>query len=144
MARNGFHNACWAAILLGAVMLMGCNRDYARRLPNGFELVRTNGLTVAIYTPSDDGHPATKKFGHDVIVKPKIISIGISGAIVFGEAVASPQSELPSEPGFFVVDTSAATVETGLDRDSFERKLADLGIVNPKLVDPRDLPNDGT
>ncbi|MEA3396260.1 MAG: hypothetical protein U9R05_02230, partial [Chloroflexota bacterium] len=49
-------------------LLDGCS-DYAKPLPNGYELNRTNASTIFIFTPEED-------YLREIIVPPKIVSWG--------------------------------------------------------------------
>jgi len=125
-----------ASVLFAALCIGGCSGDYARSLPNGYRLVRTNSATIAIWGPRESLHSG-------VIVPAKITSVGISGAFVFGETEYSAESELSdiSVAGYFILDTASGDAEVGVEMDAFVARCTMLGIcadgVMPEMTSPR-------
>ncbi len=105
----------------------GCS-DYAKPLPNGYELNRTNASTILIFTPEED-------YPREIIVPPKIVSWGRVKDVVFGEVVDSPNSSVSEDsvPGYFILDTQNGVVLLGLSEEEWLKELKSLGIEEPKV-----------
>ena len=114
-------------VVLGSAFLLlvsGCWRgDFAKTLPNGYELIRTNYYTTMIWTPRVGGE-------RECIVPPDIQEIAIHRQYVFGWLVSSPRSDKGSEsiPGFFVLDTSTGETLLGLDEDDWNARMRQVGV----------------
>ena len=119
-------------------------QDYARALPNQYELVRGDKYTVAIMMPDlNRNHPSHCEPGF--AVSAKIVTIGIIDDIVVGLVEASPSSVMsPSEcPGWFILDTNTDVAELGLSRNEWEQALKkqSISITDINLVTPKRLPD---
>ena len=108
-------------------LLDGCS-DYAKPLPNGYELNRTNASTILIFTPEED-------YPREIIVPPKIVSWGRVKDVVFGEVVDSPNSSVSEDsvPGYFILYTQNGVVLLGLSEEEWLKELKNLGIEEPKV-----------
>ncbi len=116
-------------LVMGVVSLFPCCSmgDYAKDLPNGYELVRTNTHTKMIWTRR--GSPRGRK----CVVPPDIQEIAVRGNYVFGWLVTSPRADKFGEsiPGYFLLDTSTGEVLLGLDEEDWKSKLREIGLENP-------------
>lgn|GEM_PF-2598463 len=116
---------CFLAIPVQIALASGWN-DYSTKLPGGYELVRTNASSIMIY-------------GRDTgfVVPPKIVALNFHGRIVFGKIERSSFPDLPSTPGYFVLNTKRESVELGLDEQAWLNRLSQLGITKqPSLIKP--------
>jgi putative multiple sugar transport system substrate-binding protein len=114
--------------LFSVLSLVSC-RDFSRKLPNDYELARTNSATIIILTP------ARVRYGPHIIVPPKITEIGVYGDIVFGLVEDSPKNtaQTLSQPGYFILDTQEDSVTLGLSKEDWQERLRKLGVDNPGL-----------
>ena len=118
----------WLGLLVASVAVCsgmnGCS-DYEVQLPKGYDLTRTNADTVAIWGPVGG-----------IVVPPKITGLEVSGNIVYGVAEVSPDADVPSVAGFFILDCENGAVRVGLSEAEWRAALQDLGIVPRPLRKP--------
>ena len=105
--------------------------DFAFDLPNGYRCIRTNAVTVMIWT--------AKGPKSSLVVPPNIVKIGIQGDFVFGKVEESPESELAdrSEPGYFILNTRTQWSLLGLPEEKWRRVLAKRKVKQIDLKNPR-------
>jgi len=111
--------------------------DYATRLPNGYQLVRTNVSTIAIFAP--DTIDCYLAYNGRVPVPPKITALNVQGHRVFGKTVDSARADpgIKGPTGFFILDTKNHKVQVGLDKDTWLDSLKVYGIKKePSLRKP--------
>lgn len=118
-------------IIMGIIIfifsLLGCTRsDFAKKLPNGYELISTNQYTVMIWTSRSGAD-------RNCIVPPKIVELGVTKDYVFGWTEASPRADKVAlaKPGYFLLNTSNGEVFLGLEEGSWKKKLKEIGIDKP-------------
>jgi hypothetical protein len=114
--------------LLSLMLLTACRQG--EPLPGGHAIFFAGGDDVSLVRgPSGD-----------ILVGPKLVQIGNSGALVFGEVQAKKgaRSTAVSEtPGFFLLDSTTGAIERGLSREDWLKKLQKAGLQGePQLVPP--------
>jgi len=102
-----------------SVFATGWN-DYEVELGAGYKLLRTNSPTITI--SRKDGGCA---------VPPKIVGLNIRKDIIVGKAESSPLADVPSVPGFFILNTKTGSVQIGLDEQAWLNALRPLGFTEP-------------
>ncbi len=137
MSDRAVPGVTWAVLVVLAVLLTvgGCllffrgsilpDGGYTNALPNGYSLVKTNDLTVAIFAPAGQ-EPQLHREG--VAVAPLVKRIYVESDVIWGEVVASDESELShlGTPGWFRLDTS--TGQLSLFRSEQEMKSANPAV----------------
>lgn len=117
--------------LLIAMSWIACSGDYAIELPNGYELVRFNGLETGIVAP-----------GGRLVINPTVREYAVLGDLVVGNADVPERLEGQPAPfrtaaGYFVLNTDSGEIADGLTDEAWRAKLAELGIGDePKLNRP--------
>ena len=130
---------CFLVIPLQSVIATGWN-DYGVELGAGYELVRTNANTVTIFEKDSERVVPSKT--HDFcidpfIVPPKIVGLNICEDIIVGKSESSPDADIPSIPGFFILNMTTGSVQVGLDEQGWLDVLKSLGITKkPSLIKP--------
>jgi len=115
--------------LMSLLPLNGCNKGDP--LPGGYAI---------LFGDSEDVGLVLQPKG-EILVGPKLAKIGNSGTLIFGE-VQPPKKPNPSlagsaTPGFFILDSTAGTIERGLSREEWSKKLQKAGLQGePELVYP--------
>jgi hypothetical protein len=115
--------------LLTLLLLAGCNKGVP--LPGGYAIFFADSEDVGLVLPPKG----------EILVGPKLAKIGNSGTLIFGE-VQPPRKPNPSlagsgTPGFFILDTTTGTIERGLSRGEWSKKLQKAGLQGePELVTP--------
>ena len=115
--------------LLSLLLLNGCNKGTP--LPGGYAIFFADSEDVGLVLPPKG----------EILVGPKLAKIGSSGTLIFGE-VQPPKKPTPSlagsrTPGFFILDSSTGTIEMGLSREDWLKKLQKAGLQgDPELVYP--------
>ena len=115
--------------LLSLLVLNGCNK--ADPLPGGYAIFFGDSEDVGLVLPPKG----------EILVGPKLAKIGNSGTLIFGE-VQPPKKPNPSldgsrTPGFFILDSATGTIERGLSREDWLKKLQKAGLQGePELVSP--------
>jgi len=120
-------------LFVGLVIAVSCPNayctgwnDYKAELVNGYYVVRTNTPSVMIY--HEEG---------GFVIPPKIVKLNVRGDIVFGEAESSPDADMPSVAGFFILDTKNHKKQFQLDKQAWLSSLKDFGInKQPHLWSP--------
>ena len=102
-----------------SVFATGWN-DYEVELGAGYKLLRTNSPTITI--SRKDGGCA---------VPPKIVGLNIRKDIIVGKAESSPLADVPSVPGFFILNTKTGSVQIGLDEKAWLSTLRSMGFTKP-------------
>lgn len=117
---------CFLAIPVQFVVATGWN-DYNIKVRRGYRLVRTNADSIMIYRQD-----------YRFVVPPKIVGLNVHGDIIFGKVESSPDADLPSVPGFFVLNTKKSqSVRIGLDKHTWLSLLKGYGISEePALKKP--------
>ena len=110
---------CFLVIPLHSVLATGWN-DYEVDLGAGYKLLRTNSPTITI----------SRKNGA-CVVPPKIVGLNIRKDIILGKAESSPLADVPSVPGFFIVNMMTGSVQIGLDEQAWLNALRPLGFTKP-------------
>jgi hypothetical protein len=100
-------------------LVTGCNgcTDYNVKLPNGYELIRTNADTVIIYVPKGG-----------FVIPPKITALNKHQDLVFGKAERSDASDIPCVEGFFFLNTKTGEKHVGMDKAAWLELLRKHGI----------------
>jgi len=107
--------------------------DYSTRLPNGYELNRTNAPSIFIF------HPTPVVGADSCVVPPKIVALNVYGSTIVGKTEHSPDADDwgPAAPGYFILDTKNHKVQLGLDKDTWLNTLKSIGITEvPSLKKP--------
>jgi len=109
------------------LFLAACNKGDP--LPGGY----------AIFIPAGDDSMMLVDGKRMGVAGAALTQIGNSGALIFGEVQATPRrSAADSEtPGFFILDSATGTIEKGLSREDWLKKLQKAGLQGePVLVYP--------
>jgi len=115
--------------LLSLLLLTACNKGAP--LPGGYAIFFGDSEDVGLVLPPKG----------EILVGPKLAKIGNSGTLIFGE-VQPPKKPNPSlagsgTPGFFILDSTTGTIERGLSREEWSKKLQKAGVQGePELVYP--------
>jgi len=118
-----------ALALLPLLLLTACNKSTP--LPGGYAIFFGDSEDVGLVHPPKG----------EILVGPKLARIGNSGTLIFGE-VQPPRKPNPSlagsgTPGFFILDSTTGTIERGLSREEWSKKLQKAGLQGePELVYP--------
>jgi len=108
-----------------AVFATGWN-DYDTELCGGYRLVRNNADDINIF-----------KDGPGFVIPPKVAALNVQARIIFGRVERSPDADLASVPGFFILNTETDSVQTGLDEQTWLTSLRALGVSkDPALKRP--------
>ena len=116
--------------LLSLLVLNGCNRGDP--LPGGYAIFFADSEDVGLVLPPKG----------EVLVGPKLAQIGNSGTLIFGEVQLPKKPERKFQtgsrtPGFFILDSSTGTIEMGLSREDWLKKLQKAELQGePELVYP--------
>jgi hypothetical protein len=116
-------------LILLFLLLTACNKSAP--LPGGYAIFFGDSEDIGLVLPPKG----------ETLVGPKLAKIGNSGTLIFGE-VQPPKKPYPSlagsrTPGFFILDTTTGTIEMGLSRGEWLKKLQNAGLQGePELVDP--------
>lgn len=113
--------------LLSLLLLTACRKGDP--LPGGHAIFFAGGDDVSL----------VRGPGGDILVGPKLVQIGNSGALIFGEVQAKgARSTAVSEtPGFFILDSTTGAIERGLSREDWLKKLKRAGLQGEaELVPP--------
>lgn len=113
--------------LLPLLLLTACRKGAP--LPGGYAIFFAGGDDVGLVRPPKG----------EILVGPKLVRIGNSGALIFGEVQAkAARSNAESEiPGFFILDSATGAIERGLSREDWLKKLQKTGLQGePELVPP--------
>ena len=118
-------------ILISLLLLLnGCGKSDP--LPGGYAIFFADSEDVGLVLPPKG----------EILVGPKLAKIGSSGTLIFGEVQPPKKPERKFQtgsrtPGFFILDSSTGTVENGLSREDWLKKLQKAGLQGePELVDP--------
>ena len=116
-------------VLLSLLLLTGCNKGDP--LPGGYAIFFADSEDVGLVLPPKG----------EMLVGPKLAQIGSSGALIFGEVQPprKPNASLSGSgtPGFFILDSTTGTIERGLSREEWSKKLQKAGLQGePVLVSP--------
>ncbi|MHB0961477.1 MAG: hypothetical protein ACYC6N_07215 [Pirellulaceae bacterium] len=98
-------------------------------LPGGYAIFFADGDDVGLVRP-----PAG-----EILIGPTLVRIGNSGALIFGEVQAKAgRAGAESETsGFFILDSTTGTIERGLSREDWMKKLQKAGLQGePELAYP--------
>lgn len=113
--------------LLSLLFLTACRKGDP--LPGGYAIFFAGGDDVSLVRPPNG----------DIFVGPKLIQIGNSGTLIFGNVQAkATRSNAESEiPGFFILDSTTGAIERGLSREDWLKKLQKAGLQGePESVPP--------
>jgi hypothetical protein len=113
--------------LMSLLLLNGCNKGDP--LPGGY----------AIFIPAGDDSIMLVDVKHMGVAGPTLTQIGNAGALIFGEIQATPRRSAADSktPGFFILDSATGTIERGLSREDWLKKLRRAGLQGePELVYP--------
>lgn len=100
--------------------------DYEVELGAGYKLVRTNACNVMILHKD-----------HGFIIPSKIVGLGLRKDIITGRVENEPLANVPSIPGYFIVEMETGSVQTGLAEQTWLNALRLLGLKHPpKLRKP--------
>lgn len=102
--------------------------DYDVSLADGYYLLRTNADTIMIYHTTDNGLV--------FVVPPKIVELNCSSSLIYGRAEKSQSPDIPSCPGFFILDIESDFRKVGLDKDSWLGYLRKFGIKREPSLRP--------
>ena len=117
-------------LILILLLLNGGGKGDA--LPGGYAIFFADSEDVGLVLPPKG----------EVLVGPKLAQIGNSGTLIFGEVKLPRKPERKFQtgsrtPGFFILDSSTGTIEMGLSREDWLKKLQKAGLQGePELVDP--------
>jgi hypothetical protein len=115
--------------LVSLLFLTACNKGDP--LPGGYAIFFGDSEDVGLVLPPKG----------EILVGPKLAKIGNSGTLIFGE-IQPPKKANPSlagsgTPGFFILDSTTGTIERGLSRDEWSKRLQKAGLQGePELVYP--------
>ena len=115
--------------LLSLLLLTACNKGDP--LPGDYAIFFADSEDVGLVLPPKG----------EVLVGPKLIAVGDSGTLIFGE-VQPPKKPNPSltgsrTPGFFILDSTTGAIEMGLSGENWLKKLQKAGLQGePELVSP--------
>jgi len=113
--------------LLSLLLLTACRKGAP--LPGGYAIFFAGGDDVGLVRPPSG----------EILIGPKLVKVGNSGALIFGEvqAKASRPGGGSATPGFFILDSTTGAIERGLSREDWLKKLQQAGIQGePELVPP--------
>ncbi len=116
--------------LLSLLVLNGCNKGDP--LPGGYAIFFGDSEDVGLVLPPKG----------EILVGPKLAQIGNSGTLIFGEVQLPRKPERRFQtgsrtPGFFILDSTTGTIERGLSREDWLKKLQIAGLQGePELVYP--------
>ena len=107
--------------LLSLLFLTACNKGDA--LPGGYAIFIADSEDVGLVLPPKG----------EVLVGPKLVTIGNSGTLIFGEVQLPKKPERKFRtgsrtPGFFILDSTTGTIERGLSREEWLKKLQQAGL----------------
>lgn len=110
--------------LVVAIAIIGCNKiDTSYSLPNGYKLFSPNSSKYAVAAPDSS-----------VLVLPKVLNIGWTDKIIFGQRTEEETyGELSSKRGhlnFFIIDTQSGRVRFFLSKSEFEDALSTYQITD--------------
>jgi hypothetical protein len=114
-------------VLLISLFLVGCNQS--NPLPGGY----------AIFIPAGEDSMMLVDSNNEGVAGPGLAQIGNSGKIIFGEIRAMPQRVVAASqtPGYFILETTTGSIESGLSRENWLQKLKQAGVQGePELVYP--------
>jgi len=111
--------------LLPLLFLTACNRGTP--LPGGYAIFIASNSEIMLVDQKGGG-----------VAGAHLTQIGNSGALIFGEIQAMPRRPADSDtPGFFILDSATGTIERGLSREDWLKKLRKAGLQGePELVYP--------
>jgi hypothetical protein len=111
--------------LLSLLLLTACNKGTP--LPGGYAIFIASGSEIMLVDQKGRG-----------VAGANLTQIGNSGALIFGEIQAMPRRPADSDtPGFFILDATTGTIEKGLSREDWLKKLQKAGLQGePGLVYP--------
>jgi hypothetical protein len=115
--------------LLSLLPLTACNKGHP--LPGGYAIFLADSEDFGLVLPPKG----------EILVGPKLAKVGNSGTLIFGE-VQPPKKPNPSlagsrTPGLFILDSTTGTIERGLSRQDWLKKLQKAGLQGePELVYP--------
>ena len=105
--------------LLSLLPLTACNKGDP--LPGGY----------AIFIPAGDDSMMLVNSKNEGVAGAALAQIGNSGTLIFGEIRATPQrftAAASQTPGFFMLDSATGTIERGLSRADWLKKLQKAGL----------------
>jgi hypothetical protein len=114
-----------------ACLLMASACKPGDPLPGGYAIFYGDSEDVGLVLPPKG----------EMLVGPKLVGIGNSGTVIFGE-VQAPKKPFPNllgsrTPGYFIVNTTTGAIELGLSREEWKNRLSKLGVEGePELVAP--------
>ena len=116
--------------LLSLLLLTACNKGDP--LPGGYAIFFGDSEDVGLVLPPKG----------EILVGPKLVTIGNSGTLIFGEVQLPNKPERKFQtgsrtPGFFILDSTTGAIERGLSRENWLNKLQKAGLQgDPVLVYP--------
>jgi hypothetical protein len=111
--------------LLSLLLPTACNKGTP--LPGGYAIFIASSSEVLLVDKQGVG-----------VAGANLVQIGNSGVLIFGEIQAMPRRPADSDtPGFFILDATTGTIEKGLSREDWLKKLQKAGLQGePGLVYP--------
>ena len=112
--------------LLTLLFLVACNKGDP--LPGGYAIFIASSSEILLVDKQRSG-----------VAGANLVQIGNSGVLIFGEIQAMPRrpGEDSDTPGFFILDSTTGTIEKGLSREDWLKKLQKAGLQGePGLVYP--------
>ena len=87
-----------------SVFATGWN-DYKVELGAGYELLRTNSSSIKICRKNDG-----------FVVPARMVGLNVHKKIILGRVESSPLADIPSVPGFFIINMKTGSVRIGAGR----------------------------
>ena len=126
---NRVTRMCLTLALMPLLLFTACRKGSP--LPGGYAIFFAGGDDIGLVHPPNG----------EILVGPKLAKIGNAGTLIFGE-VQSPGTPKPTPPasatpGFFILDSTTGTIQRGLAREDWLKKLQKAGLQGePDLVYP--------
>src|SRR4051794_34919352 len=122
--------ACVCGLAAGIVYVGLRSADFERRLPSGYQLVRSNADDTCILDTNSE----------ELAVPANIDRLALvpEAGLIVGHARGSPVG--PTSGGYFLIDTKTRTATVGLSEAAWRAQVAARvrGPI-PTLIDPRDI-----
>ena len=112
--------------LLSLLLLTACNQGAP--LPGGYAVFIASSSEILLVDKQRSG-----------VAGANLVQIGNSGVLIFGETQVMPQRPVADSdiPRFFILDSTTGTIEKGLSREDWLKKLQKAGLQGePELVYP--------